>query len=138
VEGDALRSALRAYAHRASPRTLYRKERAVTRRIKKVGVDEKVPVKLFVADRSLIVDHTFVDPELLDRLEAATPVRSKITVHYTLSELEHLQGFIAAEANHARSRKLQRQLYDLYDRIKVVEESYADELSPEWIQKLAT
>lgn len=110
----------------------------MTRRIKKVGVDEKVPVKLSVADRSLIVGHTFADPELIDRLEAAIPARSKITVHYTLSELEHLQGFIAAEANHARSRKLQRQLYDLYDRIKVVEETYADELSPEWIQKLAT
>ena len=113
-------------------------ERAVTQRIKRVGVDDKVPVKLSVADRSLLVDHTLADPELISRLEAATPERSKITVHYTLSELEDLQGFIAAEANHARSRKLQRQLYDLYDRIKVMEESYADELSPEWIQKLAT
>ena len=110
----------------------------MTRRMKKVGVDEKVPVKLSVADRTLIIDHTLADPELTDRLEAASPVRSKIAVYYTLSELEYLQGFIAAEANHARTRKLQRQLDDLYARIKVVEESYADELSPEWIQKLAT
>ena len=65
-------------------------------------------------------------------------MRSRITGYYTLSELEDLQGFIAAETNHARSRKLQRQLDTLYDRIKAAEQSYADELSPEWMQKLAT
>ena len=110
----------------------------MTRRIKSVGIDEGVPIKLSVGERELIIEHTFAGPDLTDRLAAAVPVRSKITVHYTLSELEDLQGYIAAEANHAKNRKLQRQLDKLYDRIKVVEESYADELSPEWMQKLAT
>lgn len=110
----------------------------MVRRIKKVGVDEGVPVKLSVRDRTLILDHTLTDPELTARLEAAVPVRSRITVHYTLSELDELLGFIAAKANHARDRKLQRQLDKLFERIKDIERSYADELSPEWLQKLAT
>jgi len=110
----------------------------VTRRIKKVGVDEGVPLKLTLQDRNLIIDRTFAGPDLTDRLTAIAPVRSRIAVHYTLSELEDLQGYIAAEANHAKDRKIQRELYKLYDRIKVVEESYADELSPERMQKLAT
>lgn len=110
----------------------------MTRRIKRVGVDEGVPVKLSTGDRELILDHTFAGPDLTDRLAAAIPVRSKITVYYTLSELEDLQGYIAAEANHAKNRKVQRELYGLYDRIKIVEESYADELTPELVQKLAT
>ena len=71
----------------------------MTRRIKKVGVDEKVPVKLSVGDRELITQHTLADPGLTDRIEAAVPVRSRITGYYTLSELEDLQGFIAAETN---------------------------------------
>lgn len=110
----------------------------MTRRIKKVGVDEGVALKLSIRDRELIIDRTFAGPDLTDRLAAAAPVRSKITVYYTLSELEDLQGHIAAQANHAKNRKLQRELDKLYDRIKVLEESYADELSPEWMQKLAT
>lgn len=108
------------------------------RGIKKVGVDEGVALKLSIGDRELIIDHTFAGPDLTDRLAAAAPVRSRITVYYTLSELEDLQGYIAAEANHAKNRQIQRELYKLYDRIKGVEESYADELSPEWMQKLAT
>lgn len=110
----------------------------MTRRIKRVGVDEGVRLKLTVAERDLIVDRTFAGPELTDRLAAAVAVRSKITVFYTLSELEELQGHIAAEANHAKSRKIQRDLYKLYDRIRIIEESHADELSSEWVQKLAT
>ena len=108
------------------------------RKVKRVEIEERVPVRLSIRDRELILNHTLADPELTDRLESAVPVRSRITAYYTLYELEYLQGFIAAEANHAKTKKIQRELDKLYDRIKKVEDSYVDELSPEWLQKLAT
>lgn len=110
----------------------------MVKKIKMIGFDEKVPVKLSVSDRDLIVCYTLAGPDLTDRLERANAAGSWIIAQYTLAELDELLGFIAAEANHARTRKLQRQLDKLYDRLKIVEGSYADELSPEWLQQLAT
>jgi len=45
---------------------------------------------------------------------------------YTLDDLDQLLGHIAAEANHCKSKKLQRELHELFDRLRDVMESYDD------------
>jgi hypothetical protein len=41
--------------------------------------------------------------------------------------LDDLAGYVAAEANHAKNKKLQRELQRLFSRIAAVLESYTDE-----------
>ena len=46
---------------------------------------------------------------------------------FTLDDLDELAGFVAAEANHAKVKKLEKELRRLYGRIAEVLESYTDE-----------
>jgi len=73
---------------------------------KVVGVDEPVPVRLSLRQRELILDHTFAGPELADRLRVVEAKNRLITAHFTLSEIDELAGFVAAEANHSGERRM--------------------------------
>jgi plasmid stabilization system protein ParE len=44
-----------------------------------------------------------------------------------LDDLDELAGYVAAEANHAKVKKLEKELRRLYSRIAEVLESYTDE-----------
>ena len=46
---------------------------------------------------------------------------------FTLEDLDELAGYVAAEANHAKDKKLEKELYRLYARIAAALESYTDE-----------
>ena len=46
---------------------------------------------------------------------------------FTLDDLDELAGYVAAEANHAKIRKLEKELRRLYARIAALLESYTDE-----------
>jgi hypothetical protein len=45
-----------------------------------------------------------------------------------LDELDELAGYVAAEANHARVKKLEKELRRMYARFAAVLESYTDEV----------
>jgi len=47
--------------------------------------------------------------------------------HFTLDDLDELAGFVAAEANHAKDKKLQKELDQLCDRIQATLDGYTDE-----------
>jgi hypothetical protein len=44
-----------------------------------------------------------------------------------LDDWEDLAGYVAAEANHAKNKKLQNELQALHNRIAAVLESYTDQ-----------
>jgi hypothetical protein len=46
---------------------------------------------------------------------------------FTLDDLGELMGYVAAEANHAKDKKLQKELDRLFERMQKVLESYTDE-----------
>ena len=100
----------------------------MTQRIK-VGVDERVPVKLTASQRDLILNHTFAGADVTGPLVIAPLVGTRILVHYTLSDIEDLMGFVAAEANHSEDLKLRRKLERLCDYLHTFEDRYEDELS---------
>ncbi|HEX5758141.1 MAG TPA: hypothetical protein VF121_03010 [Thermoanaerobaculia bacterium] len=95
----------------------------------KVGVDERIPIELTLEQRDLILNHTFAGPDLTGPLEVAPLTGTKIVVGYTLSEIDELLGFVAAEANHSADRKLRRKLDELYGYLQTFEDQYEDELS---------
>jgi hypothetical protein len=88
---------------------------------------EKVPLKLSNRECKLILEHTFADDDLTAPLRVV-PASSKTSVYcFMLDDLEELMGYVAAEANHAKDKKLQRELDRLFERMQAVLESYTDE-----------
>jgi hypothetical protein len=83
-------------------------------------------VEFSARERQLILEQTFAGPELTDLLEGAQVISGSCIVRYTLDDLDELLGYIAADANHAKSKKLQKELDGLYERLQKKMESYDD------------
>ena len=67
---------------------------------KKIQPGEPVPISFSLEERDLILEHTFVGPEITDPLRIAPLKGSKVLAKFTLDDLDDLLGYIAAEANH--------------------------------------
>jgi hypothetical protein len=75
-------------------------------------------------ERELILKYVFADPQLTERLRIAPRPGELPSYRFTLDDLDDLAGYAAAEANHAKDKKLQKQLHRLFDRMAAVMESY--------------
>jgi hypothetical protein len=96
--------------------------------MKRIKVDEDEPIEVpFTArERTLILDHTFGDPQLTDRLRSATVRQGKLVGRFTLYDIEELCGYVAAEANHTKDKRLARELQRLFERLTTLMERYDD------------
>jgi len=94
---------------------------------KQIATDEKVALELSDRERGLIMKHTFAGDELTDRLRIVPRPGEPPAYRFTLDDLDELAGYVAAEANHAKVKKLEKELRRLYARIAAVLESYTDE-----------
>jgi len=75
-------------------------------------------------DRDLILDHTLVDGDLRARVETAIETSAeRVMIRLTPDDLNDLLEWIAAAANHAETRELEKTLDTLYDRLQRVEDS---------------
>jgi hypothetical protein len=92
---------------------------------KQIAAGEKVPLELAERERDLIMKQTFADNDLTDRLRIVPSPGRRPIYRFTLDDLDELAGYVAAEANHAKVKKLE--LRQLYGRIADVLESYTDE-----------
>ncbi len=93
---------------------------------KPIRPDEKVPLELNGAERELIFEHTFADDDLTDRLRIVPKPGEPPVYRFTLDDLDDLTGHVAAAANHAKDKKLEKQLRRLFGRIIDVLDSYTD------------
>jgi hypothetical protein len=94
---------------------------------KRVRPSEKVPLMLSHRERELILDHTFADDELTAPLRVGSGSNKTSIYSFTLDDLEELMGYVAAEANHAKDKKLQKDLDRLFARMEEVLDSYTDD-----------
>ena len=91
---------------------------------KKIPAAEKIPVLLTPADRDLIRDETFYDPDFASLAEC----RGKgLVVPLTLADIEDLQGYVAAAANHCPKQKLQSRLDRLFDKLQHYLDRYEED-----------
>ena len=97
------------------------------KRRKQIAIGEQVPLELTVRERDLIMKHTFAGSDLTDRLRVMPGPGRRPFYRFTLDDLDELAGYVAAEANHAKVKKLEKELRQLYGRISDVLESYTDE-----------
>ena len=93
-------------------------------RRKKIPLGTKVPVKLTLHDRDLICDKTFCDPNFA---QFALVEGSNIKIDLSLDDIEDVQGYIAAEANHTKNLKLQKELDRLFDKLQTYLDKYDDQ-----------
>ena len=94
------------------------------KRVVKPG--ERIPVRFTPAERKLILEHTYAGGDVTARLSLAVVEGARLTVHYSLEDLEELLGYIAAEANHSSDERLAVRLYRLYDRLTAIERSTSE------------
>jgi hypothetical protein len=94
---------------------------------KQIAVGDKVPLELTDRERDMIMKHTFAGNNLTDRLRIVPSPGRRPSYRFTLDDLDELAGYVAAEANHAKVKKLEKELRRLYGRIAEVLESYTDE-----------
>jgi hypothetical protein len=94
---------------------------------KPIAAGRKVPLELTEHERDLIINHTFADNSLTDRLRIVPRPSRRPIYRFTLDELDELAGYVAAEANHAKVKKLEKELRHLYGRVADALESYTDE-----------
>jgi hypothetical protein len=102
----------------------------------KISENTRIPVALTARERELILEHTFAGDELLAPVQALPEV-GRHAAEYTLYDIEELQGFVAAEANHTDDRRLEEELSALHERLQREMEKYDDgnwQTSPEVIE----
>ncbi len=81
----------------------------------------RIPIVLTRREARVLVDDTIaVPPEILKLIEKAPPEGDHVRLFLTLDDLELLLDGIAAEANHAKSRKWERFFDALYDRLNPI------------------
>jgi putative DNA-invertase from lambdoid prophage Rac len=94
---------------------------------KRIAVGEKIPLELTERERDLITKHTFAGNNLTDRLLVVPGPGQRPLYRFSLDDLDELAGYVAAEANHAKVKKLEKELRQLYSRIADALESHTDE-----------
>ena len=55
---------------------------------KQIEPDQPVELAFTERQKTVILDHTFTDPDLMKQLESATPKGKKLIARYTLDDLE--------------------------------------------------
>jgi len=94
---------------------------------KRIRPDAIIPLDLSNRERDLVVKHTFAGDELTAQLRLAPRPGDRHAYHFTLADLDELAGYVAAEANHTKNKKVARELHDLHARIAELLESYMEE-----------
>lgn len=84
----------------------------------------RLPVTLTVRERDLIRDETFCDPAFA---KCATVVGTGIRMDLSLDEIEEIQGYVAAAANHTNNSNLRNELDRLFDKLQVFLDTYDDQ-----------
>jgi len=84
---------------------------------------KEIDIKFSEQERALILDYTFADTYLTDRLKFADIKGKFLVAKFSYCDLDGLMGFIAAEANHADDKKIGKQLDKLFSRLSDILDS---------------
>lgn len=83
--------------------------------------EDKILVTFSMRERDIIRNETFYDP---DFGKVCIVDGNKIHIGMTLDEIEDVMGYAAAEANHTKNKKLQKELDKIVDRLQEILNEY--------------
>lgn len=92
----------------------------------RIAPDQRVEVSFSARERDLILEYSMGDEEVIRFLRVAETRDGQILAKLTLDDLDELIGYIAAEANHTSSRRLEKELHALFGRLQDEMQSYDD------------
>jgi hypothetical protein len=90
---------------------------------KRIPYGKKLPVHFSQAELKDIREHTFAP----DFAQHAIVEGKKLQVNLSLDDIEEIQGWVAAEANHTRNAKLRKRLDKLFLRFQKFLDTYDDQ-----------
>ena len=91
----------------------------------KIQHGQTVALKLIPEERAILLENLiFVDDELEQRLRLV--VAGAQEVQLNLEDLEDLAGCVAAEANHTKDKRLEKQLDRIWERVEGLLELFED------------
>lgn len=90
----------------------------------------RIPLRLSVRERDLVVERAFLDPGMESRLRGAALAGTRLVVDLTLDDIDELAGGVAAEANHCKDARVRRVLDGVFERLKDIEDRFTDEVPP--------
>jgi hypothetical protein len=104
---------------------------SLTSMAKKIQIKpgDTVTLKLTEEQADLIVDLTLLDDDLLAIIHHSKLRDGVVSVRCTLDDLEVLSGYIAAESNNTKDKKLQRRLDAISDAIDELNLTYSTDTS---------
>ena len=79
---------------------------------KRIGLQEKIPVTVTKSDHKYILDKTLVEAEAFGLGRVKGDI---ITFNLSAEEIEYILDYIAAEANHTKSKRVEKELNRLFD-----------------------
>lgn len=94
---------------------------------KRIRPEQRLDFRLTPRERDLIIERTFIDAEMEERLRAAPPFGSRLTVQLTLDDVDDLAGHVAAEANDCAEPRVRQALEAVYERLADIEARFTDE-----------
>jgi len=100
-------------------------------RKKVIQAGSTIEVRLSAREIEDIRERTYADPNFGT---AAVPSGANYVIRMTLEHIEIVQGYVAAEANHAKDRRLQKRLEQICDKLEEYLEAY-EEVDPATIGK---
>ena len=83
-------------------------------------------VELTNRERELILKHSFAPDILTRKLRIVPPPGASSVVRYSLEDLDCLAGSIAAESNHAKTRKRHEEWRRIFLKIDAILQAYTD------------
>jgi repressor LexA len=94
---------------------------------KRIRPKDRLELLVRNSERNVLLDGALL-PSDLERCIRTGVARTDGTVaRFTLDELDELAGFVAAEANHSKDKKSQKQLDGLFERIQALLDTHTDE-----------
>ncbi len=91
---------------------------------------EKVVLSLTEEEARLITELTYISEERINTIYFSKLLDGIVSARHTLGELEELAGYIAAEANNTKDKRLRKKLDAISEKIEQLNLAYWDEASP--------
>jgi len=85
-----------------------------------IDSETPLPIQFTFRERDLIVNLLGVEKDTVERFQLAILTGKTLVVSLSAGELDVLLGAIAADANHTKQRKLQKELDKLVERLDKV------------------
>ena len=86
------------------------KPKATPKRAKPAKPDPSKRLSLTCEQVTVIIEHTMIDDTMLAMLHRSKVTDEMAVVRGTLDDFDELAGYVAAEANHTKDRKLRKHL----------------------------